>query len=197
MNKNMNATPPHPNFESQVSSSFAFLTKLGYVEIESLPTLVRYKKEDVELDIYYGRSSYEIGAGISYDGTRYALGEIIRITDVDASKRYRNFATTTAGGIALALSELSLLMERYGMNALKGDPQVFMALDSQRKIWSEEYALDVLAEQLRPQAEDSFRTGDYAKAAELYNRIRGRLTPVEVKKLMVAEDRMHGKELPG
>jgi len=50
-------------------------------------------------------------------------------------------------------------------------------------------ALDVLADQLRPQADEAFRTGDYAAAANLYAQIRGRLTPAEIKKLKFAEER--------
>jgi len=51
-------------------------------------------------------------------------------------------------------------MQRYGTAALRGEPQFLSLLEKQRKQWAEEYALDVLASQLRPQAEDAFRQGD-------------------------------------
>jgi hypothetical protein len=52
-----------------------------------------------------------------------------------------------------------------------------------------EYALDVLVNQLRPKAEEAFRRGDYRNAAELYERIRSRLTAAELKKLAIATER--------
>jgi hypothetical protein len=91
--------------------------------------------------------------------------------------------------VVAGLKELSLLLKRYGRSALDGDPQLFASLEGERKLWSEEYALDVLTEQLRPQADEAFRQKDYSKAAELYSRIRERLSPAELKKLSIAEER--------
>ncbi len=69
------ATPDrsHLNFERQVREAFAFLSDLGFSETEALPTLVRYRHDDVEVDVYYGRQSYEIGAGVTGFGIRYAI----------------------------------------------------------------------------------------------------------------------------
>jgi len=91
--------------------------------------------------------------------------------------------------VIAGLEEISALMKRYGRSALDGDPQLFSMLESERRSWSEEYALDVLADQLRPQADEAFRQKNYAKAAELYSRIRERLSPSEIKKLSIAEER--------
>jgi hypothetical protein len=45
---------------------------------------------------------------------------------------------------------------------------------------------------LRPRADEAFRRGNYQEAAELYERIRPRLTPAELKKLAVARERDRG-----
>jgi len=177
------------DFTEKARQAFAFLGELGFSEIEALPTLVRYRKDDVVIDVYHGRQSYEIGLGITAFGTRYAISEIIRHIDPETAKSYRYAATTTPEGVVAGLKELSLLLKRYGRSALGGDPQLFSSLESERKLWSEEYALDVLTEQLRPQADEAFRQKDYPKAAELYSRIRERLRPAELKKLTIAEER--------
>lgn len=196
MKKNVSTMPVqdrvHLNFERAARKSFAFLNDLGFAEIESSPTLIRYRKHGTEVDVYHGRQSYEIGAGVSAFGTRYALSAIIRATDPAAAKQYRYPAATTPEGVAAGLKELGTLMKRYGMGALSGNPQFFSELAEQRKAWSEEYALDVLAEQVRPKADDAFRRGDYSTAAELYARIRSRLSPAEIKKLNLAEERRGG-----
>lgn len=193
MTKDMNTVITHDratlNFERIARKYFSFLGELGFLEIESSPTLIRYHKGDVELDVYHGRQSYEIGAGVSYLGTRYSLGEIIRATDPEAAKHYCNFATTTPEGVVVGLEQLSSLMKCYGLVALRNDPQFFSRLETQRKLWSEEYALDVLAQQLRPQADEAFLKGDYASAAELYARIKARLSPAEAKRLTLAKKR--------
>lgn len=182
----------HLNFEAVAREQFAFLNELCFSEIEALPTLICYRKDDVEVDVYHGRRSYEIGAGISYLGTRYAMAEIIRAVDPEAAKRYGGALTSTAEGVVAGLEELSSLMQRYGAAALRGDPQFFSTLAEKHKAWVEDYWLDGLARQLRPQADEAFHRGDYSKAAELYARIRDRLSPTEVKKLALAEKRRGG-----
>lgn len=177
------------HFERKVRGAFLFLADEGFAEVEVLPTLVRYRKGDVEVDVYHGRQSYEIGGGISASGTRYAMSEIVRASDPDAAKSYRNAVAKTPEGVAAGLEELSALMKHYGAAVLQGDSQFFSMLEKQRKQWAEEYALDVLAGQLRPQAEDAFRRGDFSKAADLYGRIQERLSPAEAKKLALAEER--------
>ncbi|MDK9724928.1 MAG: hypothetical protein OEL88_08540 [Sterolibacteriaceae bacterium MAG5] len=181
------------HFAQQVLDTFLFLTNEGFTELEASPTLVRYRNGDVEVDVYHGRRSYEIGGGITAFGTRYAISEIMLATDPEAANIYRNAMATTPEGVGASLKELSTLMQRYCVAALRGDSQFFSLLEEQRRHWAEEYALDVIEDQLRPQAEDAFRRGDYSIAAELYGRIRERLSPTEVKKLALAEER---RELP-
>lgn len=177
------------NFVEKVRRAFAFLRELGFDEIEALPTLVRYRKGDVEVDLYHGRQSHEIGAGVSGFGTRYAMSEIIRAVDLNVAKHFRYAATTTPEGIIAALEELGSLMKQHCREALEGNPKFFSILEKQRKLWSEEYSLDVLSEQLRQQADEAFRQRDYSKAADLYSRIRKRLSPAELKKFSLAEER--------
>ena len=176
-------------FAESVKKAFKFICDLGFSEVETSSTLVRYQKNDVEVDIYHGRQSYEIGAGVTAFGVRYTVSEIIRHADPEFAKKYRYASTSTSEGVAVAVKELSLTMERYCCLALEGDERLFSALESERKLWTEDYALDVLVGQLRPKADDAFRKKDYSKAAELYSRIREKLTPAEIKKLNIAEER--------
>lgn len=181
------------HFVRQVQRAFGFLPDAGFAQFEASPTLVRYRKGDVEVDIYHGRQSYEIGGGVTLAGTRYAMSEIIRTVDPEVAKGYRSVVATTAEGVAAGLEELASLMQLYGLGALSGEQQFVALLEQQRKQWADGYALDVLAAQLRPQAEDAFRRGDYEQAAELYGRIRERLSPAEAKKLLLAQERRAGR----
>lgn len=177
------------NFEEEVRKAFAFLIEKGFYEVEALPTLLRYRKGGVEVDVYHGRQSYEIGAGVSAFGTRYEISEIIYAVDPKTGKNFHYTATTTQEGVVSGLEKLSLLMKRYGIEAIEGDSKFFSMLENQRKLRAEEYAIDVLAEQLRPQADEAFRQRNYSKAAELYSLIKQRLSQTEIKKLNFAEQR--------
>jgi len=177
------------HFVQKVRESFSFLVDEGFTEIEASPTQVIYRNGDIEVDVYYERLSYEVGGGITVAGICYAISEIVRVSDPEAASNYQNVVATTPKVLAAGIEKLSVLMQRYGAAALHGDPHFFSMLEEQRKQWSQEFSLDVLEYQLRPQAEDAFRRRDYSKAAELYGSIRERLSPAEAKKLALAEAR--------
>lgn len=176
-------------FESKVRGAVTFLDELGFVPVEALPTLVRFQKDHIGVDAYHGRLSYEIDAGVSGFGTRYSMSEVIRVSDPKAAEAHRVASTTTSDGVAVGLAELSVVLKRYGTAAFRGEPEFFSRLARQRERWSENYALDVLADQLRPSADEAFRRGDCCTAADLSSRIRTRLSPAENKKLAIAQER--------
>ena len=176
-------------FSESIKVFFNFLQDLGFFEIDSCSTYVCYQKNGVELDIYHGRQSYEIGAGVKAFGIRYSIGEIIHHTDPEFAKKYLDRSATTAEGVAISLEKLSLLIQKYCRLALDGDQELFLELEHERTLWAEEYSLDVLAEQLKPEAEAAFRAKNYLKVIELYSHIERRLSPVEMKKLEIAKKR--------
>jgi len=178
------------HFIQKVRKFFSFLVDEGFTEIEALPNLVRYRNGDIEVGIYHELLSYEIGSGITVAGICYSMSEIVRASDPEADFNYMEPNATTPEGVTAGVEKLSVLMQRYGAMALRGDPHFFSILKEQRRQWSKEFSLDVLEYQLRPQAEDAFRRRDYPKAAELYGCIRKRLSPAEVKKLALAEARV-------
>lgn len=177
------------NFADAVIRMFSFLDDFGFLVVESLPTIVRYCKNDLEIDVYHGRNSYELGFGITRNGIRYSLGELIRISDPNAAEQYRNYAATTQSALNEGLDRLAKTVQLYATSALRDDPEFFVTLENQRHSWAEEYALGVLERQLKPKAEEAFRQGKYREASELYERIKPRLTSTELKKLNIAKDR--------
>lgn len=177
------------NFADAVRKRFAFLSDHGFTEVKSSATIVRYRMNDLEIDVYHGRQSFEVGFGVAYQGKRYSLSELLRAADAAAAEQYRNKSATTSDELAGALARLQELVRRYGERALRCDAEYFSILEKQRKSWAEGYALDVLEGQLRPKADAAFRNGDYRRAAELYEQIRARLSAVELKKLALARVR--------
>ncbi|MCG3188108.1 MAG: hypothetical protein IOMNBAOH_02832 [Rhodocyclaceae bacterium] len=178
------------NFANLVKERFAFLSDLGFVEVESLPTLVLYRNGDIDVDVYHGRRSYEIGFGITRQGVRYSLSEFIRSSDPEFAEQYRYPTATTQEVLVDGLTRTAELVKRYCIKALQGNPAFFSTLGSQRKLWAEKYAFDVMVGQLRPKAHEAFRLSKYREAAELYRKIESALSPAERKKLAIAEERI-------
>jgi hypothetical protein len=179
----------HLNFAKIATQAFAFLTSVGFSQVEAAPTIVRYRRGDVGADVYHGRQSYELGFEVGRGETRYSMSELIRAADAEAAKRYRVYAATTQAGVIEGLRQLADLARQYGTRALQGDGNFYAALEKQRSSRAQEYALDVLASQLRPKAEEAFRHGSYLEAAKLLERIRPLLTLAELKKLAIAKGR--------
>ena len=177
------------NFANVVERRLAFLAEFGFSQIESLPMLVRYKRGDLDLNVYHGRRSLEIGLQIGHGQERFSISELVRATDPVAAEKYRNPAATTAIELEAAVDRVAELLRLFGKRALCDDPEFFVDLRRQRKSWSEAYALDVLADQIRPKAEAAFREGRYQDATELYERIAPRLSAAEQQKLAVARKR--------
>lgn len=59
------------NFANAASENFAFLREQGFAVVEYLPTLVRYRKGEIEVGLYHGRGSFEVGFEIVRAGERY------------------------------------------------------------------------------------------------------------------------------
>lgn len=194
---NMNANPEqertHLNFTNAAKSHLSFLHDLGFKEVESLPTLVRYRKGDIEVDVYHGRQSYEIGFGITRKGVQFSLPDFIAATDPQVAKQYSTPMASTQEGVEKGLERIGELAKHYCAQALlENDPEFFARLESKRKLWTEKYWLEMNARQLRPQAHEAFKLGQYREAAELYKKIRPLLSDAELKKLSIAEKRSSG-----
>lgn len=177
------------NFESITKEKFAFLCDLGFAIIESLPTIVRYRKRDIQVDVYHGRRSYEIGLGVTWLDTRYELPDFIAIADPQAADEYYTPMASTRDGVSECLTRLAELAKYYCGQALQGDSEYFAEAAEKHKSQMEKYWLEMNARQLRPQAHEAFRLGKYREAAELYKQIQPLLSPAELKKLAIAEER--------
>jgi hypothetical protein len=172
-----------------VTEAFGFLVDLGFSQLEASPTIVRYRRGDVEVAVYHGGRSYELGFEVARHGAIYSISALMRTTDAEAAGRYRDAAVRMKEGVTKGVERLAELAKKYAGPALQNNPEFFAVLEVQRKAWSEAYALDVLEQQLRPKANEAFRRGSYREAAELYERIAARLTSAEKKKLAIAKDR--------
>ena len=99
-------------FEQAVQTRFSFLPEHGFAVTDSSATIVRYRKGGVEVAIYHGRRSYELGFEIGWDRETYSIGEIIRITDESVGSKYQNWAATTVESLETGLDQLAALVRK-------------------------------------------------------------------------------------
>lgn len=173
-------------FREEVRKKFSFLLELGFVEVVALETMLRFKKGEVEIAVYHGRKSFEIGLEIIGFGIEASLSEVLIAAGAENAKSFYRPTATNFSQLVSGLDMLSSLLLKYGRPIFLGDRAYFSKLEGLILQLSEEYALDVLAKQIKPQADLAFRNKDYEKAVDLYGRIRKRLGPVEEKKLEFA-----------
>lgn len=177
------------DFDRVVKEQFSFLSNFGFVVVDATPTLVRFIGPALELNVYHGRQSYEIGLEIGREEQMFSLAELIRASDAVVARQYRKFATSNAAGVIAGVKQLAELTLRYGERALRDDPRFFELLERNRQTASKEYELEVRAQQTRLKANAAFKQRRYAEAAELYESILETLSESERKKLKIARDR--------
>lgn len=176
-------------FERVAATAFAFLTQFGFKIIEQVPTLLRFGRQRIRIDIYYGRKSFEIGAGFSVANESFALSELIRLTDPRTADIFRNPTAVDDEGVAAGTLKVASMVREFVLPWLQDEETLLEALHAQRSRLSGAMELEVLAEQTRPLADQAFRSGDYSLALELYSRIGECLTPAERRKLEYARAR--------
>jgi hypothetical protein len=180
-------------FAREAEEAFRFLSDYGFRLHDRDVTILRYASERVFVNVYHGRSSYEIGLEIALvsptddEAAGYSLSELVRLKSPEEAERFRSFTATTPNEVKVGVQELAKQLVAYGGQALKGDPQVFETLAQQRRAWSSTFAADVAYRQVSPRAAEAFRQHDYRKAAELHESIEGKLTKAELKKLEYAK----------
>lgn len=187
--KSSSAQRQRLNFPHVVIEHFDFLCDEGFSLFESTPTIVRYRKDDLQVNIFHGRRSYEIVMEIGQGSEFYSLAALIRLKDQERADEFRYYITATPDGVMAGVQQLAELVKQYGQNALRGDPLTFAALTEQRVQMARELELDSLAAQIRPKAAAAFRGRNYREAAALYEKIRPCLSSTELKKLKLARER--------
>jgi hypothetical protein len=173
-------------FQEEVLESFRWLEDYQYRLFEESSTFVRYEGPLGYVNVYHGRSSYEVGVEIAPPGegvSSYSMSALIQLTDTEESKSYRNPIATSIQTVRNLVAAQAQRLKLYGRRIFAGNSQVWKELEHQRRQRAEDYAMEVLLSQVRPEAERSFRNHDSKRVVRLLSAVELRLTPAERKKL--------------
>jgi hypothetical protein len=204
-------------FAEAVEEAFRFLEDDGFRCTERGPTLVRYESGPATVNVYHGRSSYEIGvelgcteaarsAGLSFGagpapkvvGNPGAAGvvklwDVLRFLGVAGIERGTFLQASTPEAVRNAVARAAGLLQPHARVALRCDPAWWDRL----LLWrSEDARLANEQEDLRRArgtAEQAWRERDWGRFVELLQPFRDSLTDAERKKLRYATDHLGGR----
>lgn len=179
-------------FVEAAQEAFRFLLNCGFKLQNADATILRYASEKVFVNVYHGRSSYELGVEVGRFSSKHcetrghSLSALMRLKNPRKKEGFKNLVATTPKEVKIGIQKLAKEFISCGDEVLKGDDVVFKTLERQRHDWSLAFAAEVSYRQVSPRAEEAFRQQDYRRAADLYKSIKGKLTPMELKKLEYA-----------
>ena len=179
-------------FSKEARELFSFLeVQWEFKCVRQENTFVRYESADAYVNVYHGRSSFEIGVEIGNKSSEHSfnLEALVALFDKELSREYWAAGGRTAEAVRRALKKQAEGLSRYGGSALSGHQSIFDRLEQLRTDRSAAMVLDSKAYQIRPKADAAFRRGDYKEAVKLYSSIETALSPIERKKLQLAKNK--------
>lgn len=195
-------------FEESVLSAFAFLTApaYGFKCAASDVTLVRYESANTFVNIYHGRSSYELGCEIGMLAGRdtaalgheseedhpeegFSIWEIARLEGASGIDDRTFLQASTAERVEQLVPQLAQVVRTYASRALRGDTAYYASLRQARTTWFENYIADSRLERARADVAHAWQGKNYAEVVRLFEPLSDELTPAEYKKLEYARKR--------
>lgn len=180
-------------FAEEALRAFGFLeTEYGFHRVQCEITFVRFESHDMFINVYHGRSSFEFGVEFGTLGgeapageSPFVLEELLDALGKDTRLRYQ--AGTTREVVRLALEERARLVHELADFILNKSHLPVEALLAGRKRFRENLETEVLLHHVRGDVESAWRAKDFRSVVQLYEQIRGHLTPAEAKKLEYAK----------
>ena len=181
-------------FKEAVLSSFGFLHSRGFRSVAEEITMVRYESQNVYVNIYHGRGSFEIGAEVGRisGGDCYGLDYIVswagkEAWDAEGFGRGTLFQVSTKQGVQNTVPKVAKILEKYGGPFLSGDPAFYENLQRVNEESSLAFEKEQMVTRIRKEANTAWTAKDFARVVELFQPIRDNLTEIDRKKLVYAE----------
>lgn len=177
-------------FPDLVLKHFVFLKSYGFLCTRNEQTFVRFESPPLFINVYHGRSSFEIGAEFGRIGKEdeqpYPMSALLEVAGIPTAKEYRDYATHSLDGVNDGLGKLAKLFHEH-IGLIFKNESIFQSLKEQRNARARDFAQEINLLQMRRKLEGAWQTKDYAKVVELLNPWRMAITPIEQKKLEYAK----------
>ncbi len=180
-------------FMESVLANFRFLHDLGFGPVQEEVTFVRYESPSVFVNIYHGRSSFELGVEV---GRLEEPREAITLYDIiswagalnaEGFGQHVMFQVSSPKGVQQFVSKLASLVQQYGMPFLQGNYTAYKEVLEARSHAAADYEKQVQLLDLRRRAEAAWEAKNFAEVVQLYSSMKPHMTTLEVKRLDYAE----------
>lgn len=180
-------------FPAAVKRAFGTLAiEYGLRITSTAPTLVRYSSDRVSLDVYHGRTSYEIGAEVGRVGAgrAYAVADVLRVVLGGAHGLKTLFWANSPGAVVERLDSLAELVTQNYPAVLRGDEDVWVRIETETAVYEEAETRRIVEYPVRASAAKAWIQKDYVRVARLYATIERLLSEVERRKLEYARGKL-------
>jgi hypothetical protein len=183
-------------FSEAVKSSFAFVKRYGLKIVQEEVTLVRYQSDQVILNVYHGRGSYELGVEFQragFPGPKFGLYDVLKwaaSTGKIGQIPTEGYQASSQESVQKLVVRMAELVKQYAVPLLQGDATAYLTVQDQQSQDAAEYTREAHLRGIRKQAEAAWQDKDYETLFGLYSGIQRDLTPSEFMRLQYAEKRM-------
>lgn len=180
------------DFESVAIDVFSFLeTDNGFRCIHRSPTHVRFESDTVFVNVYHGRSSYELGVEVGRlaDGedSRFRLPTIVAALGDGEKEPKSFFQASEREAVRSCLAQLGGLVKSYCTDLLRGDEEAFRRVQRVAERIGDELTEHYAHAPLRRKAEAFWAEKKYVDALLIYEQFSDSLTPIERKRVAFAK----------
>lgn len=182
-------------FSELAGRAFSFLGGLGFRVVQRESDWVRYASSSATVEIDWDPRSGEIGmwigprAGAADRKEMFSLTDLFGMLNVDVPERRAPLHAMEEQRLTSCLESLAAHTERFGQDALSGDPQLFQSLWKWRAAQAVARASHEDRLAVRAAADRAWRDQSFQRVVELLSSIEGDLTEAERKKLAYARER--------
>lgn len=172
------------DFVDLVLSAFAFLPRLGFVVARREGTFVRFENDNVFVNVYHGRASYQVGLelGRIRESDIYSLHELLSAT-APADTEQARCQTTDPQVLGRCLSSIAMTIQQRCDLLLKGDTDAFEKLDAAVAPGRRAVTLQAQFGAVIDRADKAWESKDFSKATALYERSQPALDETRMRRL--------------
>jgi hypothetical protein len=186
-------------FMETVLNNFRFLEDSGFQPVERSITFIRYESPRIFVNIYHGRTSFEMGVEIGRlrePNGKVTVNELIYSAGAEKKPEgfdsHVMFQVTSRQGVEKFVPQLANLVKKYGPPFLCDDDTAYRSLRKAHVLATKTYEKEIKLRHIREKAEVAWRTKNYKKIVELFEPVRGDLTNIEAKKLAYSKKKVAG-----
>jgi hypothetical protein len=180
-------------FTAEVVKEFRFLKEqFAFQRLATLTTLVSYESRDVFVNIFHGRSSFEVGIEIGQRTDpaelreRFSMPEILSAVGAPESHGFKGFQASTTQSVRDCVRTLAELVKRYAVPLLNGEPAAFDEVRRAQTARSAEYVDAMEIRRVRLKVASAWHAKRFVEVADLLSSVLPSLTPAEKRKLSFA-----------